>query len=356
MARPTVYNHITTPELINEIYIENKELYEDFLSYLSSVDRSVKTISSYRSDLEIFFVWNLQKNNNKDFIEITKREFSRFQDNALNTWMWSPNRVRRVKSVISSLSNYIENILDEEKKYTGYRSIIKKIENPVNELVREKTVITDEEIDKLLTDLVDAKEYQKACVIALAGMSGSRKSELMRFKVEYFTNDNIVFESLFKTPKITTKGRGKNGKLLHKYVLLDFKKYLDLWMEKRKELGIESEWLFVTKHNGEWNQMKISTLDGWTDKFTEMLGSSFYFHMLRHYLCTKLSKLSLPPSIIQEYFGWNSQDMITRYVDTDASDNFGKYFTKDGIIEGKEGSLNDLASQDSNSFTQNKRF
>jgi len=354
MGRTTQYNHITTPELINKIYEENKELYEDFLSYLSSIDRSIRTINSYRSDLEIFFVWNLEHNKNKDFITITKREFSKFQDYALNTWMWSPNRVRRVKSTISSLSNYIENILDEEIKFKGYRSIIKKIENPVNEPVREKTIVSEEEIDKLLSDLVLSEDYQKACVVSLAAMSGARKSELLRFKVDFFKEENVVFNSLFKTPKIITKGRGK-GKLLNKYVLLDFKYYFDLWMKKRSELGIENEWLFVTKHNNEWLQMKVSTLDGWVVGFTTMLGSPFYFHMLRHYLCTKLSKLMLPPAIIKEYFGWNSQEMIQHYDDRDASEDFGKYFTKDGIVEGKEGSISD-ANEIKSSFGQGSRF
>jgi len=340
MARSTVYNQITTPELIKQIHKENIKLYEDFLSYLASINRSVRTIDSYRNDLEIFFCWNFNENNNKDFIDITKREFARFQNHALNTWEWSPKRTRRVKSTLSSLSNYIENILDEEPKYKEYRSIVRKIEDPSNVAVREKTVVSDDEIDRLLSVLVEQREYQKACVVALAAMSGARKSELLRFKVEFFVDENIIFDSLYKTPKIITKGRGK-GTLLHKYVLLDFKYYLDLWLEHRKELGIDSEWLFVSKQDGEWNQMKISTLDSWTNKFTKILGASFYFHMLRHYLCTKLLKLSLPQNIVQEYFGWSSAEMLNIYNDIDASDEFGKYFTKDGI-QGKEGSLGDL--------------
>jgi integrase len=344
MGRSTVYNNITTPELIEQILEENKELYKDFLAYLSSVDRSVKTIKSYESDLEIFFVWNLQYNKNKDFIDITKREFAKFQNHALNTWDWSPNRIRRVKSTLSSLSNYIENILDEEPKYKGYRSIIKKIENPVKETVREKTVLTDEQVGSLLDTLIEQKQYQQACIVALAAMSGARKSELLRFKVDFFSDENIVFDSLYKTPKISTKGRGKNGKLLNKYVLLDFKKYFDLWMEERDELGIDSEWLFVTKQNSEWKQMKISTLNSWAITFSKILNVDFYFHSLRHQLCTRLHKLSLPQDIIQEYFGWDSAEMLKIYNDMDLSEEFGKYFTKDGIIEGTVGNINDISN------------
>lgn len=341
MARSTVYNQITTPELIEKIYDENKELYEDFLGYLASIDRAQSTIDSYRNDLEIFFVWNLTENKNKDFIDITKREFARFQNHALNTWDWSPNRVRRVKSVLSSLSSFIEDILDEEEKYKNYRSIVNKIENPVKEPVREKTILSDEQVDMLLNTLVEQKEYQKACVVALAGMSGARKSELLRFKTDFFTEDNIVFDALYRTPKIVTKGRGK-GKMLNKYVLLEFKEYLDLWIKEREDLGIKSEWLFVTKQKGEWQRMKVSTLDSWTNQFSEILGVPFYFHCMRHQLCTRLLRHSLPQSVIQEYFGWSSAEMISIYSDLDISDEFGKYFSKEGIIKVEEGSLTDI--------------
>ena len=90
---------------------------------------------------------------------------------------------------------------------------------------------------KYLETLVEKKKYQTACAVALAIFSGARKSELTRFKVDYFNEENIIFDALFKTKeKIKTKGRGK-GKFIHKYVLLDFKKYFDLWMAERERLG-----------------------------------------------------------------------------------------------------------------------
>lgn len=143
-GRTTVYNKHTTPEKLEQCNKENIELVNDFLDYLVSIDRSKKTIFNYKNDLEIFMIWNLEYNNNKFFVDITKREFVKFQKHTLEEWNWSSNRIRRVKSVISSLSNYIENMLDDE--YENYRSVIKKIESPVKENVREKTVFTKDEV------------------------------------------------------------------------------------------------------------------------------------------------------------------------------------------------------------------
>lgn len=339
MGRKTQQNNITSEELIKQISKENITLMDDFLDYLNSIDRSPKTISSYRSDLYIFFVWNLQNNKNKYFVDLNKRELAKFQSHALNVWNWSPNRIRRVKSTLSSMSNYIENILDDEIK--NYKPIIKKIESPKKEPRREKTVIPDEEVDRVLNELVEQGKYQMAVALALAAMSGARKSELLLFKMDYFTDENIVFEALFKTPeKIRTKGSGRAGKMLNKYVVIDFKKYLDLWIEKRKELDIESEWLLVKENTHE--QMKVSQLDSWANTFTKMFGVDFYFHCMRHYLATKLRKYNIPTPIIQEFFGWSNSQMVDLYDDTEQSDEFGKYFTKDGIKQVEEGSISDI--------------
>ena len=347
MARATVYNNITTPELLKQVNEDNIYLMKEFLDYLKSIDRARTTIYQYEQDLNIFWTWNLLSNGNKEFIKITKREFAKFQNHAINEWQWSPKRTRRVKSVLSSLSNFIENILDEEDEFAGYRSVIKKIENPVNEVVREKTIFEADEMQKLLDYLVESKQYMKACVLALAIYSGRRKAEIPRFKVSYFYDENVMFGSLYKTPeKVTTKGRGSKGKLLYLYVLKNqFDPYLKLWLEERDRLGITSEWLFPLKTGTEWDndkQMNTSMMDSWTDGFTKFLGKDFYWHSLRHMFTTQLSQNNIPSSVIQEIIGWDSADMVNLYNDTTADEMIGKYFNEDGIVQVEQSNLSDL--------------
>ncbi len=332
MRRTTVYNLITNEENLSRINKKNIDLMNDFLDYLVSIDRSPTTIKGYKNDLEIFFCWNLENNDNKYFVDLTKREIAKFQKYALSEWGWSTNRLSRVKAVLSSMSNYIENILDDEIE--NYRAIVRKVESPVKNTVREKTIITDDEVNTILNTLVEQKRYQIACLFALAAFGGARKSELLRYKVSYFDDENIMSDAaLYRTPeKIQTKGRGSNGKMLTKYTLLDFKKYFDLWMNERKEKGIEGEYIF---------NISIGTVDYYADVISEILGRPFYFHSLRHFLCSRLFRIGLPSDIIQEYFGWSSADMLNIYNDNEASDSFGKYFTADGI-KGSDATINDL--------------
>nr|HPI98396.1 hypothetical protein [Synergistales bacterium] len=63
----------------------------------------------------------------------------KYQNHLLNDLKLSSNRIRRMKSTLSSLSNYIVNILDDD--YPEFKNIILKIEAPQKNLVREKTII-----------------------------------------------------------------------------------------------------------------------------------------------------------------------------------------------------------------------
>lgn len=340
MARSTVYNQITSPEKLEKINPENKMLIDDFLDYLESVGRASTTIKNYRADLQIFFCWCIDELDNKTFVKVTKREIARFQNHAMKVWGWSSNRLRTVKSALSSLGNYIESILDEE--YEDFRSIVRKVESPPKQLVREKTVWSDEELVALMRELVDRGDLEKACFVALATYSGRRKSELCRFKVSDFNEDKLVCDgALYKSDPIKTKGRG-GGKYIPCYTLAKkFKPYLDLWMNYRKERGIESEWLFPRK--GDPNeQLSTSTVDSWCDCFSSITGKDFYAHSLRHAYTTSLSKAGIPDNVIQALVGWENADMVRLYDDTPQDEQIGAYFKDGEIATKREKSISDL--------------
>lgn len=342
MARKTKMNTLTSNELIKQVNPENIRLKEDFLSYLRSVQRSPKTIYCYENDLNIFFVWNAQHNNNKFFPKITKRDLVSYQYWLLNDNGNSPARIRRLKATISSLSNFVETILDDDEDFKNFHSIVKKVENPINQPVREKTVLNDKQLDDLLNYLVDKRKYDKACMLALAMCSGRRKAELVRFKVSYFDDSNIIHGSLYKTPEsVKTKGHG-NGKFIYCYTLRHkFKPYLDRWLAEREKIGINSEWLFPQKENPN-EHLKPETLNSWANTFTNFLGVDFYWHCLRHYFTTHLVKMGLPDSVIQDIIGWSSADMLRLYTDIPVDEQIGKYFDENGIKNIEKTNISDL--------------
>lgn len=341
MARKTKMNSITSPELLAQVNPKNKELLSDFLDYLRSVQRSETTIRGYENDILIAWVWSLNNNDNAFYCDWTKRQIVKYQNWLLNENENSPARIKRLKASLSSLGNYVECVLDDE--YPNFRNIINKVESPVNQPVREKTVLSDNQVDNLLKTLTDKGKYDKACALALALCSGRRKSELLRFKVSDFTIEKLVCGgALYKSAPIKTKGRGVNGKQLECFCLAKkFKPYFDMWMDYRAHHGIESQWLFPKKDNPN-EHLDISTLNSWAKTFTAILGVDFYWHAMRHMTVTNFKRAGIPDTVIQQYIGWADISMVPVYVDMQADEQLSMYFNEDGIVTPEQKSLADL--------------
>lgn len=329
MGRSTIMNSITSEAKLAQVNKENMQLLHDFLEYLRSVQRSETTINGYENDIQIAWVWCLEHNDNKFFVNWTKRNIVAYQNWLLNSNSNSPARIRRLKAALSSLSNFIEGVLDDE--YPNFRNIINKVENPVNRPVREKTVWEDDELEDLLRKLTERRQYEKACYLALAMYSGRRKAELCRFKVSDFDEDKLVCGgALYKSSPIKTKGRG-GGKMINCYTLASkFKPYFTAWMNHREDRNIQSEWLFPNPKDMS-ESISISTVNSWANTFSRLSGKPAYIHSLRHYFTTSLAKAGIPDGVIQSIVAWETSDMVRIYKDIDADEEIGMYF-KDGEI------------------------
>ena len=343
MARKTNRVLKATEEDVLLISEDNKQLLDEFMVYYEASDHSKSSCTVTLSNLKIFFVWNMKYNKNKFFAKIKRKDFLQYQSYLLSNGL-SPARIRALRSSISSLSIYIENMiiseLDEDDDEYGiwkkWKPSINSIPAPVGSFVRKKTVMSDSDVQKMLDYLTSKKQFQKACLLSLALCSGCRKSELNQFLVSFFNKENLIFNgALYVTPTtIKTKGRGSQGKQLQKYTLAkDFQPYLDMWLKQREELNIDSEFLFVIKGENGWEQMPVTTLNSYARSFTNILGTDFYWHSCRHFLCSRLSKLGFSAESIRTLYGWESVEMVKVYDDGDQVGALEKYFSSTGDIQ-----------------------
>ena len=341
MPRKTKHNDITSPELLKQVNPENMQLLDDYLDYLKSVQRSETTIAAYKNDIEIAWVWCLLHNNNAFYCNWTKRNIVRYQNWLINENGNSPARVRRLKAALSSLGNYIESILDQD--YPNFRNIINKIESPINQPVREKTIFTSEQVDELLNSLTQNGKFDQACAVALALYSGRRKAELLRFKITDFDESRLVCDgALYKSAPIKTKGRGTAGKQLECFTLAkQFKPYFDRWMDARKRNEIDSVWLFPDR-NDPSGHMGIATMNSWANTFSRIMGVDFYWHAMRHATVTNFKRSGIPDTVIQQYMGWADISMVPVYSDLKADEQLGMYFTKEGIVAPQSKNLSEI--------------
>ena len=331
-TRKTFRKKITTPELIEQINPTNKKLMDRYLKNFAT-KRSPKTVINYRSDLNIFFVWCVLYCENKEFIKIRKIELMDFFDYTLSELKWSPNRYARMHSCLSSFSEWIENYLDDE--YEDFRNIVKKIEKPVKETVRKKTVLQKEDIDKLHKYFQENELWQFDCLLALAVSCGARISELARFTLDLIDESNTVIDDLFleTTEKVKTKGRGLNGKMIKKYILKDtFLPYYNKWLEERKKIldknELEHNCLFV-KHNG--TPATSDNLRSWVNKWSDIVDQPCYMHSFRHYMVSYYKSIGLEDDLIVFLVGWSENSgsaMVSIYNDLNAADRKWKNIDK----------------------------
>ena len=322
-GRETFRKVITSEKLIAQINPENVKLMERFLKNFAT-KRSPKSVVVYRSNLNIFFVWNLLENDNRHFTEIKKIHLMDFFDYGLSELHWSPNRFNTVHSTLSSFSAWIENFFDEE--YPLFRNLLPKIEKPVKENVREKTVLQQEDINKIFAILEEKNKVQEQCLLALAVSCGARVSELARFTTDLIDEDNSVFDGLFlkTTNKIATKGRGTSGKMLDKFIIKDmflpyYKKWLPIREQIMKESGKEHDYVFITKDG---NPANADRLRDWIGNWGDIVGRPSYPHLYRHRHISMLRENSVDDELIVYLTGWaegTGHAMIAIYDDADIS-------------------------------------
>ncbi len=329
MARTTVYNDDLSKEwqVVNK---ENQKLLKEFIRYCVANDKSPQTCNQYESQLKIFFCWNYRENDDKFFVDIKKRELVNFFGWG-RTIGWSSCRLASLRAALSSFSNYIERILDED--YPNFRNLIKVLEPIRLEAVREKTIIEKDDIMAGVEKLAALGEYQYACFLSLLFSSGMRKAEAAQMKVSFFTTNQVIaFRGLaYETPKIRTKGHGAMGKQVPRYVFKEtFDKYLNLWLEQREKLGVTTDALFVIKDvTGKYQPAKSQNFTHWAAKIGELIGvNSLYCHSLRHAFTTYLKRQNFPTDVVQKIQSWSSADMVARYDDRTDSEELDEFFAK----------------------------
>lgn len=328
MSRKTFKKKITDDKIIEKINPINKKLVDKFLKNFN-IKSSKTSVDNYKSDYNIFFCWNVLYNDNKSFIELKKSELIDFFNFTVIELQWGGSRYRRVHSALSSLSKFIENVLDEE--YPNFRNLLPKIDKIPNEPKREKTVLTDMQVDNLLNHLITTN-IQHACFLALAISSGARISELFRFTTDLIDGNNTGFDGVFlkTTKQIKTKGHGRDGVMMYKYIIKDiFMPIYKQWLPVRKEILeknniLEDHKCIFIRRDGLPATVSIATrwMKKWEKYLTEEEPSNInhnvinlYPHSLRHYMVSHLTRLGLSSDLIVSIMGWKTSDMYHVYND-----------------------------------------
>ena len=308
MARKTNYHNIATEEELKKVNPDNITLLESWLIYLRAASRSQGTIKNYISDVNIYFVWNVNFADNKFFGNVTPKDILLFQNWLTEEMGMSSNRVRRIKDTLSSFSNYIEKFEGIE----GFKNVIRDVPQPKKVITRESTILTDEDVKVILEGFINEYRYMEALMCAMVFYGGLRKNDIAEVKAGWFTKDDIVFDIFYKSPETIST---KNDKQVNIYLLKkEIDRYLYLWQKQRKKLikkqlfnecGLEYMFICRSQTNGKWQKCgsatKMTYTANYATKFLKENGidKEFYWEAGRQYYFDYISKQNLPSNIVK---------------------------------------------------------
>ena len=125
-------------------------------------------------------------------MDIRKIELADFFDFCVTELKWNANRYHQMHSCLSSFSAWIENYFDED--YPMFRNLLPKIEKPVKENIREKTVLQKEDIDKLMNYLEENDEVLARKVEPLEEIIDVLRMELKNRHILRLKEDKCTIE------------------------------------------------------------------------------------------------------------------------------------------------------------------
>lgn len=299
--------------LVNEEY---RNLVEEFISVQA---HSPKTKGQYKSGLRQFG-WYIYKNmNNKPLHKITKRDFLRYMSYLRDTRRMSSSAQGLKKACVSSLCNYIENVVaDEDENYRMFRNFTRGLPAITKNKVFNKVKVSYEDYKLIMDTLLDDKNYLGAAWVAFAFNVGARRAEIPQFKSEIVDYPFPEGQNYIMSHIIRLKGAGEDGKQESYMVNEDAIKYIKLWLDNR---GYESEYIFTTKYRGEIKPIS----ETWANDFcketlSNILGRRINPHIFKASCITYLLEVKKVPLELVSKFVAHHENVATTIAHYDLRD------------------------------------
>lgn len=286
-----------TDEMWQNVFEEHRNLTEEFLEVNTHL--SLQSKKQYTSGLRQFFYFVHITLKDKPMWEISKRDFLRYLSFLDNHKMSSSGKSFK-KACVSSLCNYIENvILDDEPKYSNFRNFTKGLPAIPKNQVYDKVKITRDEYEFMLNELRKQGNFLGMAWLAVAWLVGARRSEILQFKSEIINYDIPEGQNYVLSNIVRGKGSSEDGKPLKFMINLEALKYIKLWLKNR---GYEHEYIFTIKYNGNIKQISETWADDFCAKtLSNILGRRVNPHIFKSSCISELLEQGVDIALVSKY-------------------------------------------------------
>ena len=264
-------------ELINS---ETKKLMQKYMIDMSLRELSPKTIYQYQKDLEQWFVYILDNQENKCVTELSDDNITEF----LYFCKMQGNNTERMKRRMAAVSAFY--------KFLRKKKLI--VENPMEFMDRPKrgqpvnvqTFLTKEQVELLKAKLIEYGNLQIRTYILFSLSTMARVNAVSSIRWEQIDFDERVVRDVLE----------KEGKIVDLFFSEEVKGLLLDLKTDRETKGInDNGWVFYSNKTTPNQPISTGTLNDWCKIVGELIGiPTLHPHDLRHSAANLLKKAGMP--------------------------------------------------------------
>ena len=269
---------------LNSINDETKQLLKKYVVDMTLRGLSPKTIQHYKYDLEQWFIYIYDEQNNQSVLTLTDDDITEF----LFFCKTEGNNVERMKLRMATISAFYN--------YLRKKRIIK--ENPVDFIDRPKhgmpvikqTFLTKEQLDLLRVKLAEHGDIQLQTYIMFSLSTMARVNAVA----------NIRWEQVNLVDRIVTNVLEKEGKIVDLFFSEEVRDLLmALFLTRRKEGKNDFGWVFFTGRCLPNKPISTGTLNDWCKLAGKLIGvDTLHPHDLRHSMATLYKNAGMPLEVV----------------------------------------------------------
>lgn len=286
------------PEKVKQVNPETLKIYERYKIDMVMRNLSPNTIYHYELDLQQWFIYVMDHQNNRSVIELTDEDVSEFLYYCMKEGNHS-ERIKRRTAAISTLYRFMR------KKHIIRENPVEFIDRPKRGLpITAQTYLTTEQVALMREKLITCDDLQLRTYAMLSLSTMARVTAIASIKWNQIDLENKVIKGVLE----------KEGKIVDLY-FSDEVKYLLIQLRLQRESKNKNDWGYVfSSGRNKGKPISRGTLNAWSKKIGEMIGvPTLHPHDFRHSGATLLKNAGMSLEDVSVLLSHESTDTTKKY-------------------------------------------
>lgn len=298
-----------TQEKLESVNPKNKKIIDKYFSF-KNMNLSDDTKKSYMSDFNQWLVYIMENYSNQYILDIIDEDIENMVDLLEDFVAFCTsilgNNERRIQRRMSSISSFFLYLRKKRKIKENPMEFIERPSLKAGEKPQIlQTFLTIKQVEEIRNKLAELGDIQFEMYFEIALTTMARVKALNSIKIEQINFEEGIIENVVE----------KEGYLVDLFPSERGMKLIKKWLEYRKENDIESEYLFITKRNNQWEQITKGTMQmGWVKKIGNLINvPNLHNHDFRHSYSTILYNSGMKLEDVQDLLHHMSPDVTLKH-------------------------------------------